>query len=88
MAQTVKDPPAMQETQVPSLGQEDPLEEGNSNPFQYSCLKNSMDQGDCCSPWDHKESYTTEQLTLSHKEVSWIFQQKIATLMVKREGEF
>ena len=28
MAQTVKNPPAMQETRVPSLGQEDPLEEG------------------------------------------------------------
>ena len=27
MAQTVKNPPAMQETQVQSLGQEDPLEE-------------------------------------------------------------
>ena len=26
MAQIVKSPPAMQETQVPSLGQEDPLE--------------------------------------------------------------
>ena len=28
MAQIVKNPPAMQETQVQSLGQEDPLEEG------------------------------------------------------------
>ena len=28
MAQTVKNLPAMQETQVQSLGQEDPLEEG------------------------------------------------------------
>ena len=28
MAQTVKNPPAMQETQVRSLDQEDPLEEG------------------------------------------------------------
>ena len=28
MAQLVKNPPAMQETQVPSLGQEDPLEKG------------------------------------------------------------
>ena len=28
MAQTVKDLPAMQETQVRSLGQEDPLEKG------------------------------------------------------------
>ena len=27
MTQTVKNPPAMQETQVQSLGQEDPLEE-------------------------------------------------------------
>ena len=28
MAQTVKSPPAMQETWVQSLGQEDPLEKG------------------------------------------------------------
>ena len=28
MAQIVKNPPAMQETQVQPLGQEDPLEEG------------------------------------------------------------
>ena len=28
----------MQKTQVWFLGQEDPLEEGNSNPAQYSCL--------------------------------------------------
>ena len=35
---------AMQETCVPSLGQEDPLEKGNSYPLQYSCLKNSMDR--------------------------------------------
>ena len=28
MAQTVKNPPAMQETEVRSLGWEDPLEEG------------------------------------------------------------
>ena len=41
----VKNPPVMQETQVQSLGQEDPLEEGNGNPFQYSCLENPMDRG-------------------------------------------
>ena len=34
--------PAIQETCVRSLGQEDPLEEGNGNPLQYSCLKNLM----------------------------------------------
>ena len=30
MVQTMKNPPAMQETQVPSLGREDPLEEGTA----------------------------------------------------------
>ena len=40
--------------------------EGNGNPLQYSCLKNSMDchlrslAGD--SPWSRKESDTTEHL--------------------------
>ena len=43
VAQMVKHLPAMQETQVPSLGQEDPLEEGNGNPLQYSCLEDPMD---------------------------------------------
>ena len=28
-----------------ALGWEDPLEEENGNPFQYSCLKNSMGKG-------------------------------------------
>ena len=42
MAQRVKNPPAMKETQetgVWSLGWEDPLEVKNGNPLQYSCLK-------------------------------------------------
>ena len=33
--------------------------EGNSNPFQYSCLENSV-----VRPWGCKESDTTERLTL------------------------
>ena len=45
VAQTVKRLPAMRETWVQSLGQEDPLGEGNGNPLQYSCLENSMDGG-------------------------------------------
>ena len=51
-------------TQVESLGWEDPL---NGNPLQYYCLENSMDRGAWWgySPWGHKESDTTEQLTLS-----------------------
>ncbi len=43
----VKNPPAMQEIQVQSLTREDSPEEGNGNPFQYSCLENSMDRGAC-----------------------------------------
>ena len=37
VAQSVKNLPAMQETQVQSLGQEDPPGEGNGNQLQYSC---------------------------------------------------
>ena len=35
----------MQETQVQSLGQKDPLEEETANPLQYSCQENPMDRG-------------------------------------------
>ena len=50
MAQSVKNPPAIQEmpvkqeTWVQSLGRED-LGEGNSNLFYYSCLGNPMGKG-------------------------------------------
>ena len=43
--QTVKNLPAMQETWVQTLGQEDALEKENSNALQYSCLENSLDRG-------------------------------------------
>ena len=43
VAQTVKNPPAKQETQVRSLGQEDPLEKEMAS--QCSYLENSMDRG-------------------------------------------
>ena len=43
MAQVVKNLLAMWETQVQSLGQEDPLEKEMA--LQYSCLENSMDGG-------------------------------------------
>ena len=44
VAQMVKNPSAMQETQVQSLGREDPLEKGMAT-FQYSCLDKPMDRG-------------------------------------------
>ena len=36
----------MAQTQVQSLGQEDPLEKGMAYPLQYSRLENPMDKGD------------------------------------------
>ena len=41
----VKNLPAMQETQVRSLGQEDPLEKGMATQLQYFYLENLMDRG-------------------------------------------
>ena len=43
VAQIVKNFPALQETQVWSLGREDPLEKEMAT--QYSCLENSMERG-------------------------------------------
>ena len=59
--QIVKNLPAMQQTQVQSLGREDFPGEGNSNPLQYSYLENPMDRG----AWRAKtrgftRSWTTE----------------------------
>ena len=45
--------------------------EGNGNPLQYSCLENPMVG---CSPWDHKELDTTEQLHfLLHLKLKHIY---------------
>ena len=64
MAQMVKNLPAMQETWVRSLDQENPPGKGNGDPPLYSCLENPMDRGAWQRPWGRKESYTTERLTL------------------------
>ena len=45
MAQTVKNLPAVQETQVQSLDQEDPLEKEMATHSSILALKNSMDSG-------------------------------------------
>ena len=41
----IKNLPAVQETEVQSLGWEESSAEGNGNPLQYSCLENPMDRG-------------------------------------------
>ena len=45
VAQAEKNLPAMQETQVQSLGQEDPLEKGMATHSHTLGLENSMDRG-------------------------------------------
>ena len=63
VAQTVKNLPATRETWVPSLGWEEPLEGGHSNPLQYPCLEYPYGQWSLAvlSSWGCKESDTTEQ---------------------------
>ena len=60
MALMVKNPPAMRETCVQSLGCEDSLGGGHGNPLQYSCLENPHAQRSLCmllgcNQWGHKE---------------------------------
>ena len=45
VAQLVKNLPAVQETQVQTLGRERSSEKGNGKPLQYLCLENPMDRG-------------------------------------------
>ena len=47
VAQIVKNLSTMQDTLHSIPGSERRPEGGNGNPFQYSCLENSMDRGDC-----------------------------------------
>ena len=64
----VKNPPAVRETWVRSVGREASLEEGN--PLQYSCLENPHGQRSLVSygPWDHRESNTTEGLSAAEND--------------------
>ena len=70
MAQTVKNLPAVQETWVRSLGGEDPLEEGMETQSS-SCLENPHGQRSLegYSPWDRRESDTTDVTQHQQKRV-------------------
>ena len=65
VAQMVKNLPAMQETWVWYLGQEDSPGEGNGYPPQYSCLDNPMDRGPWRATVHGVAKSWTEQLILS-----------------------
>ena len=58
----------MKETQVQSLGQEDPLEKEMATHSRILAWKNPMDRGGwqaTCSSWSHKELDMTEHTLLS-----------------------
>ena len=63
MVQMVKNPPVMRETQVPSLGREDPLEKGMAT--HSSILAWRIPGTEEPQPWGHEELDMTEHLTLS-----------------------
>ena len=64
VTQTVKNPPAMRETWVQSLGWEGPLEKGTATHSSILAWRIpwTEERGE---PWAGKESDTTEQLSLS-----------------------
>ena len=75
-AQTLKNPPAMRETRVRSLGREDPLEEEMA-PHSSILAGESLGQRSLAgySPRGPRELGTTEQLALSFSlslEVQWL----------------
>ena len=53
---------------IPGLGRSS--REGNSYPFQYSCLENSMDRGAWQATWGRKESDTTARISLSQYDLN------------------
>ena len=64
--------PAMQETQVQSLFQEDPLEKGMATPVFLPGKSHGQRSLVGYSPWCPKESDTTERLTLFIVNISII----------------
>ena len=69
----VKKLPATRETQVRSLGWEDPLEKGMATHSSILTWRIpwTEEPGGLYSPWGHKELDTTEQITLS-LSLGWI----------------
>ena len=71
MAQSVKNLPAMQETRVPSLSQEDPLKKGMAIHSSILAWRIPWTRGAWQATgvtWGHKESDMTEQLIHTHEE--------------------
>ena len=60
VAQTVKNPPAVQKTQVQSLGHEDPLEKEMATHSSIHAWRIPWTEQPGYGPWGRKESDTTE----------------------------
>ena len=82
VAQMVKNPPAMWETWVWSVGWEDPLEEGLATHSSILAWKIPWKKSlESSSPWGRKELDTTEWLSTTQPRV-----REIRPIFEKREG--
>ena len=76
VAQMVKNLFVMLETQIRSLGQEDPLEKEMATHFSILAWRIPMDRGvwrTTYSPWGHKELDITEWLTHTQWDILYLF---------------
>ena len=84
MAPTVKNPPAMQETLVQSLGWEDPLEEGRATHSSILAWRIPMDRG----AWQaivHGVTKSQTQLSDFHFSTSHFFHKILITALRDRQ---
>ena len=86
VAQMVMNLPAVQETQVPSFGREDPLEKGMAAhssilTWRIPWTEQRSLAGYC--PWNHRESDMIEQLTCTHTHTISIRDFKTMTVIWK-----
>ena len=76
VTQMVKNPRAMQETEVQSLVWEDPLEEGMATDSSIRAWRIPQKRSLVgYSPWGRKESDTTERLTHTEPDIPKVFNQ-------------
>ena len=75
VAQLVKNPPAMQETWVWSLGWEDPLKKGKATHSSILAWR---------SPWGHKELDTSKRLSLFHVRVIGLKEKNIMKMNINK----
>ena len=64
VAQTLKNLPALQDTQVQSLGQKDPLEKAVATQSSILTWRIPQTEESGGSPWSPKEPAMTEQITI------------------------